>query len=49
MSADTLVLLTSNPKKWDNLVKTGAISASGLNSNLSAIFDELSRIYKSKS
>ena len=49
MSADTLVSLSSNPKNWDNLVKTGAISASGLNSNLSAIFDELSRIYKSKS
>ena len=49
MSADTLVLLTSNPKNWDNLVKTGAISASGINSNLSTIFDELCRIYKSKS
>jgi hypothetical protein len=49
MSATTLVLLTSNPKNWDNLVKAGAISASGINSNLSTIFDELYRIYKSKS
>jgi len=47
MSAGTLVDLTHNPEKWQKFREIGLISASGANSDLSAIFHRMSKQRKS--
>ena len=44
MSAQTLLNLSKGPQKWDQLCSEGAISASGTNSNLSEIFNRVSKL-----
>ena len=48
MSAETLMALSQNPLKWDELVGKGLISASGTNSNLSNLFAEVSKLMNSE-
>ncbi len=45
MSAQVLIQLRSNPKMWAELVASGQISASGVASDLSSVFDQLSQKY----
>jgi hypothetical protein len=45
MSAQVLIQLRSNPKMWVELVASGQISASGVASDLSSVFDQLSQKY----
>ena len=45
MSAQILIQLRSNPKMWAELVASGQISASGVASDLSSVFDQLSQQY----
>ena len=44
MSAQTLLKLSKSPQSWDQLCSEGAISASGTNSNLAAIFNRVSKL-----
>jgi len=44
MSAQTLLKLSKEPQKWDQLCSEGAISASGTKSNLSEIFSQVSKL-----
>ena len=44
MSAQTLLNLSKEPQKWDQLCSEGAISASGANSNLAEIFNRMSKL-----
>ena len=44
MSAQTLLKLSKSPHIWDQLCSEGAISASGTNSNLSEIFNRVSKL-----
>ena len=44
MSAQTLLNLSKQPQKWDQLCSEGAISASGTNSNLAEIFNRVSKL-----
>jgi hypothetical protein len=45
MSAQVLIKLRSNPKMWAELVAVGQISASGVASDLSSVFGQLSQKY----
>ncbi len=45
MSAQVLIQLRSNPKMWAKLVAAGQISASGVASDLSLVFSQLSQKY----
>jgi hypothetical protein len=45
MSAQALIQLRSDPNLWAELVATGQISASGVASDLSSVFDQLSQKY----
>jgi hypothetical protein len=45
MSAKVLIQLRSNPKMWAELVTSGQISASGVASDLSSAFEQLSQKY----
>jgi hypothetical protein len=45
MSAQVLIQLRSHPKMWAELVASGQISASGVASDLSLVFDQLSQKY----
>jgi hypothetical protein len=45
MNAQVLIRLRSNPKIWAELVESGQISASGVASDLSLVFSELSQQY----
>ncbi len=45
MSAEVLIQLRSNPKKWAKLVASGQIMASGVASDLSLVFRQLSQQY----
>jgi hypothetical protein len=45
MSAQVLIQLRSNPKMWAKLVAAGQISASGVVSDISSAFDQLSQKY----
>ncbi len=45
MNAQVLIQLRSNPKMWAELVASGQISASGVASDLSSVFDQLSQKY----
>jgi hypothetical protein len=47
MSAETLMALSQNPLKWDELVGKGLISASGTNADLSKLFNEVGKLVKS--
>ena len=47
MSAGTLIDLTHNPEKWQKFREIGLISASGANSDLSAIFYRVAKLRKS--
>jgi len=44
MSAQTLLNLSKEPEKWDQLCSNGAISASGTNSNLAELFTRVSTL-----
>ena len=46
MSAGTLIDLTHNPEKWQKFREIGLISASGANSDLSAIFYRVAKLRK---
>ena len=45
MNAQVLIRLRSNPKMWAELVAAGQISASGVASDLSSVFEQLSQKY----
>ena len=45
MSAQILIQLRSTPKLWAELVAVGQISASGVASDLSSVFEQLSQKY----
>jgi hypothetical protein len=47
MSAETLIDLTQNPEKWQKFREIGLISASGTNSDLSAIFYRMAKLRNS--
>ena len=44
MSAHTLINLAENPYKWEELCSVGMISASGTNSNLKELFNQISKL-----
>jgi len=44
MSAQTLLNLSKQPQKWDQLCSEGSISASGTNSNLAELFARVSKL-----
>jgi len=48
MSADTLIHLAINPSSWSGLIDQGQIRASGLASDLSEIFAEISAKYQAE-
>ncbi len=45
MSSQVLIQLSSSPKMWSELVAAGHISASGVASDLSSVFSQLSQQY----
>ncbi len=45
MSAEILIQLRINPKSWAELVASGQITASGVASDLSSVFNQLSQQY----
>ena len=47
MSAETLIDLTHNPEKWQEFCEICLISASGTNSDLSAIFYRMAKLRNS--
>jgi len=47
MAPETLIAVSQNPQKWDELVRKGLISASGANADLSKLFNEVSKLVKS--
>jgi hypothetical protein len=48
MSAETLLKILNNPVKWQQFCDSGAISASGTNSNLINLFVEVSKLMNSE-
>jgi hypothetical protein len=46
MSAETLIHLTINPESWSGLIGQGQIRASGLASDLSNLFTQVSAKYQ---
>ena len=42
MNADTLIRLAINPESWSSLISQGQIRASGLSSDLSILFTQVS-------
>ena len=46
MSADTLIHLAINPESWSGLIGQGQIRASGLTSDLSKVFTQVSAKYQ---
>jgi len=46
MSADTLIFLAINPESWSDLIDQGQIRASGLASDLSISFEQVSAKYQ---
>ena len=46
MSAETLIHLTINPESWSGLIGQGQIRASGLASDLSKLFTQVSAKYQ---
>jgi len=47
MAPETLIAVSQNPIKWDELVRKVLISASGANADLSKLFNEVSKLVKS--
>ena len=47
MAPETLMALSQNPLKWDELLAKGLILASGTNADLSKLFNEVSKLVKS--
>jgi hypothetical protein len=47
MAPETLIAVSQNSLKWDELVRKGLISASGANADLSKLFNEVSKLVKS--
>jgi hypothetical protein len=45
MSAQVLIQLSNNPDLWAELVAAGQISASGVNTDLSMVFNQISQYY----
>lgn len=45
MSAQVLIHLCNDPNKWAELVAAGHIAASGVNTDLSMVFNQISRYY----
>ena len=43
MSAQVLIQLRQNPERWEEFVTSGQIKASGVASNLSPVFSQLTR------
>jgi len=43
MSAQVLIKLCQNPERWEEFVTSGQITASGVASNLSPVFSQLTR------
>ena len=48
MRAETLINIMENPDQWQLFCESGAISASGANSNLGNLFAEVSRLMNSE-
>ena len=48
MKAETLMSLLERPEHWTQFCDSGAISASGTNSNLGNLFAEVSKLLKSE-
>jgi hypothetical protein len=48
MKAETLISLLVSPDQWQRFCETGAISASGANSNLGNLFVQVSRLMNSE-
>jgi hypothetical protein len=48
MSAETLLKILNNPVKWQQFCDSGAISASGTNSNLGNLFVQVSKLMNSE-
>ena len=48
MSADTFIHLAINPKSWSGLMSQGQIRASGLASDLSMLFTQVSAKYQAE-
>ena len=44
MKAETLISLLESPDQWQQFCESGAISASGANSNLGNLFAEVSKL-----
>ena len=47
MKAEILISLLKSPDQWKQFCESGAISASGANSNLSELFVQVSKLMKS--
>ena len=47
MASGTLINLVKDPAKWENFCNQGLISASGTSSNLSQLFEEVSKLMES--
>ena len=47
MAGETLINLMKEPAKWETLCNQGLISASGTSSNLSKLFEEVSKLMES--
>jgi hypothetical protein len=48
MAPETLIVLSQNAQKWDELLGKGLISASGTNSNLEGLFAQVSILISSE-
>jgi hypothetical protein len=46
MKAEILISLLKSPDQWKQFCESGAISASGANSNLSELFVQVSKLMK---
>lgn len=47
MAGETLINLVKDPAKWETFCNQGLISASGTSSNLSQLFEEVSKLMES--
>ena len=47
MAGDILINLVKNPARWETFCNQGLISASGTSSNLSQLFEEVSKLTES--
>lgn len=49
MAGETLINLVDDPTKWENFCNQGLISASGISSDLSHLFKEVSKLMQNVS